>query len=200
MNHGDGEKRIEACGETFPADDQAAVLPLEPRNCAPGLEARGILFNWAPTRPSGSPHPFGELGPDPASAESMTEVFGLIPLIRRQDLEPFARSAPFAGADVEGIQQWEDLGPLVTIRRRRARGQRHASAVREAVDENAFAFPAIHRRRIATESSRVPRPARTGGLASQPESHHLANAVTKDTRHSLKPIGVRGEDHTSGSR
>src|SRR5919108_832643 len=50
VNHGDGEKRVEAGDETFPADHQAAVLPLEPRTCSRRLEARDVLFEGAPTR------------------------------------------------------------------------------------------------------------------------------------------------------
>ncbi len=62
MNHRDGEERIEAYGETFPAHDQATVLALEPRKCPLGLEARDALFDGAPTRLSGLPHPFGIWG------------------------------------------------------------------------------------------------------------------------------------------
>jgi hypothetical protein len=83
MNDRDGEERLEACGETFPAHDQAAVLPQKPGQCPLGLEARDGLFDGAPTRLSRLPHPFGNLGPDTTGAEAMTEVFGIIPLIRR---------------------------------------------------------------------------------------------------------------------
>jgi hypothetical protein len=38
-------------------------------------------------------------------------------------------------ADDEGVQQRDDLGPLVPIGRRRARGQWHARPVREAVKD-----------------------------------------------------------------
>jgi len=139
MHHRDGEKRVEAGGETFPADDQAAVLPLEPGKCPLGLVARDVLFDWPPARVAVLPHAFGNLGPDTASAQTMTEVFGIIPLIHGQHLEAFTWSAPFARADVEGVQQRDDLGPLMTIGRRGARGQRHASTVRQAVNEDAFA-------------------------------------------------------------
>jgi hypothetical protein len=43
-------------------------------------------------------------------------VFGIIALIRCQAPEPFVRSALLTRADVHGIQQREDLGPLVPIR------------------------------------------------------------------------------------
>jgi hypothetical protein len=199
VNHGDGEKCVEADRETFPADDQAAVLPLEPCKRPLGLEARDGLFDGAPPRLSGFPYTLGDLGPDPASAESMAEVLSIIPFIRRQDPEPFARSALFAGADVEGIQQGEDLRSLIAIRRCCACGQRHASTVRETVDENTFAFPAIRdaltaafargkrlrpRHHSATESGPVPRPARAGELASRPGSHRPASAAAIDARRS----------------
>jgi len=44
---------------------------------------------------------------------------------------------------VETIQQRDDVGPFVTTGGRCACRQWHASGVREAVDEDAFAFPAI---------------------------------------------------------
>jgi len=143
VNHGNSKKRVEASGDTFPAHDQSAILPLKPGKCPLDLEARDSLFDRPPPRLAALPHPFGNLRPDTACAEGMTEVFGIIPLICRQNLEAFTWSAPFARADVEGIQQRDDLGPLVTIGRRRARGHRHASTVREAVDVDAFAFSAI---------------------------------------------------------
>jgi hypothetical protein len=38
------EQCVEACCETLPADDQAAVLALEPRKRPLGLKARDIRF------------------------------------------------------------------------------------------------------------------------------------------------------------
>jgi hypothetical protein len=180
MQQGDDEKCIEAGGQTFPADDQAAVLPLEPGKGALGLKARNVLPEGTPTWFPGVPHPLGNLGPNPTFPESLAKICGIIPFVHGQHLEPFAWSAPCTRADAQGIQQRDDLGPLVTIGGRGARGQRHASGVREAVDEDAFAFPAIRdaltapfargkrshpQRRTATESSRVPRPAQVGALA-----------------------------------
>jgi hypothetical protein len=215
MNDGDREKRIEACSNTLPADHRAAVLSLEPGKRALGLEARDVLFDWAPTRLLGLPDPFGELGPDTASAQSMAELFGIVPVICREDLEPLTRSAPPARADVEGIQQRGDLGSLVAIRRRGARGHWHASRVREAVDEDAFAFPAMrdaltaafargkkhHRQhRTATESCHVLQPTRAAWLASPRGCHRPASAAATDGRHSWPPTAGRAGDHTSGSR
>jgi hypothetical protein len=48
MNHRDGEKHVEAGRETFPADDQSAVLALEPRKRPFGLKARDGPFLGAP--------------------------------------------------------------------------------------------------------------------------------------------------------
>jgi hypothetical protein len=215
VNHGQGKKRIEACGESFPAHDQAPVLPLKPGKRPLGLVARDNRFDRPPARFAALPHPFGNLGTDPAAAEAMPEVFGVIPLIHRQHLEAFPWSASFAGAGMERIQQRDDLGPFVAIGRRRARGQWHASPVRETMDEDTLAFSAIgdsltapfargkrsHRpRRIATESSRVPRPARAGALASPRGCRRPASAAATDARRSWRPIGGREGDHTSGSR
>jgi hypothetical protein len=104
VNHGYDKKRVEAGGEMFPAHHQAVVLPLKPGKRLLGLVAGDALFDRPPPRLTALPHPFGNLGPDTASAEAMPEIFGVIPLILRQHLEAFAWSAAFAGANVEGIQ------------------------------------------------------------------------------------------------
>jgi hypothetical protein len=96
VNHGDCEKRVEAGDKTFPADNQAAVLPLEPGKRPLSLEARDVLLEGAPTRLLGVPDPFGHLRPDPAFPEAMAESLRGVSFIRREDLEPLARSAPFA--------------------------------------------------------------------------------------------------------
>ncbi len=215
MDQGQSKKRVEASGQTFPAHDQSAVLALEPGKRPLGLVARDVLLDRASARLFGVPHALRNLGSHTTSAEAMAQVFGVISFIRGQHLEPFARPALFTRADMQGIQQRDNLGPLVAIGGRRARGQRHASGVREAVDEDAFAFPAIRdaltatfargkrshpRRRTATESSRVPRPAQVDALAWRPASHRLASAAATDARHSWTPIGARAGGHTSGSR
>jgi hypothetical protein len=180
MNNGDGEERVEAGGETFPARDQAAVLAVAPGTRPLGLEARDALFDWPPTRLSDLPPPFGDLRAAPALSEALAEVFGILPCIRRQDLAPLARSASLARGEAKGFQPREALGPLVAIGRRGARGQRHTRTLCAAVAEEALALPAIRhaltaacargqkrqpRRRRATESSHALRPARAGGLA-----------------------------------
>jgi hypothetical protein len=121
VNHGNRDKRVEASGEMFPAYHQAAVLALEPGQGTLGLEARDILVDRPAPWLAALPHPFGNLGADPTLAEAMAKVFGIIPLIRRQDLESFTRSTPFAGADAEALQQRDGLGPLVPVGGRRAR-------------------------------------------------------------------------------
>jgi hypothetical protein len=45
--------------------------------------------------------------------------------------------------EVEAILQREDLGPLGTIRGRRARGPRHTSGIRETMKQDAFVLLAI---------------------------------------------------------
>jgi hypothetical protein len=113
MNHRDGKKRVEAYRETFPAHNQSAIFALEPGKRPLGLEAWDSLFVGTPTWLIGGPHLFGNLGVDPASAEALAKIFGVVSSIRRQHFEPFARSAPCTGADMEGVQQREDLGALV---------------------------------------------------------------------------------------
>src|SRR5919108_6681454 len=108
MKHRYREKRIEACRGAFPADHPSAVLPLEPGKRPLGLEARDVLFQGTPTRFSVFPDSFGDLGADTPFAKALTQVFGIIALIRGQHRESFAWSAPLTRADVERVQQWED--------------------------------------------------------------------------------------------
>jgi hypothetical protein len=91
VNDGDCEKRVKAGAETFPADNQAAVLALQPRKRSLSLKAGDILFEGAPTWFFDFPDPFRNLRPDPALPEAMAEGFRVVPLIRRDDLEPLAR-------------------------------------------------------------------------------------------------------------
>jgi hypothetical protein len=215
MNYGNRTKRIEAGGEAFPAHDQPAVLALEPGKRSLSLIARDIFSDWPAARLMAFPYAFGNLGANPTCAKAATEVFGIITLIRCYRLESFARSALFPGADVQGIQQRDDLGPLVTISRRGARGQRHTRGICEAMDKDAFAFPAIRhaltaafargktshpRPRTATESCRAPQPARASALAWRPVSYQLASAAATDGRRSWRPIGAPEGGHTSGTR
>jgi len=143
MPHRHREKRVETSGETFPADNHAAVLALEPRKRPLGLEARDVLFHGPPTRLSGVPDACGELGADTPWMKARAKVMGVISCICRQYLEPCARSAACARAHVESIQQRDDLGPFVPMRWGCARGQGHARPIGETVDQEALAFPAI---------------------------------------------------------
>jgi hypothetical protein len=215
VNHGHGQQCVEAGGNPFPADDQSTVLALEPGKRPLSLEARDIRFDRPPPRLAALPHPCGELGADPASAEALAKGLGVLALIRCQYLHPLAWSAACAGSEVESIQPRDDLGALVPIGWGRARGQRQARSVRAAVDEEPFALPAIgnaltaalargqkSRRRphTATESSHVPRPAPAGGLASRPASRPPASAAASEVQRSWTPIGGRAGDHTSDTR
>jgi hypothetical protein len=209
------EKCVEACRETFPADDQSAVLALEPGKRPLGLETRDVLFHGAPPRLAVVPDAYGDLGADTPFPKALAQGFSVIALIRRQHLEPLARSAACARAPVERIQQRDDLGLFLPIRWGCARGQWHASGICETVDKDAFAFPAIRdartaplakgnrshpQRRIASESARALRPAQARALAWRSASHRLASAATTDARRSWRPMAGHGADHTSGSR
>jgi hypothetical protein len=121
MHDGDDEECIETGRKTFPADNQPAVLALKPCECPFSLKARDALFDRSPTWLPSLPHPFRDLGANPACAEVLTKPLGIIPFIGRHDLEPFTGPAPFARADAHGIQQGDDLGPLVAIRGRGTR-------------------------------------------------------------------------------
>jgi hypothetical protein len=88
MHHRHGEKCVEACRETLPADDQAAVLALEPRKRPLGLEARNILFNGSPTSLSVFPDAFRDLGANTSFAQ-------FIGVCRRSKWSKHVTNSPF---------------------------------------------------------------------------------------------------------
>lgn len=109
MKHARDEKRVEAgCGDTFSAHDHVTAIPLEPRTCMPGMDARDGPFDGAPRGPlvfhtqwgpGAGPHIFGVGGsgyghhtleplPEPQAASSTVEETG------RQDL-PLQVNTPF---------------------------------------------------------------------------------------------------------
>ena len=214
MDDGNGQERVEAGRQALPADDQAAVLFLEPGEGALRLESRHVHLERSTPRSAGLPHPFRQLGADTSMAELLAQSFGVIALICRQDLWTFAGSAAFAGVDGHRLQQRHDLRALVPIGRRRADGSWHAPCVREAMEEDALTFPPVgdavtaafargkrSRRwpRTATESARALRQGRGCGLASRPASYQPASVAASDVPHSSTPIEARAGDHTSGS-
>ena len=215
MTHGHRKKCIEASGPTFPADDQAAILALDPGQCPLGLVARDLRVDRPSPRLAVGPSSRGHLGANPARAEAPAEVVGSIALLSGQPRASLAWAAPFTRANAPGIQPREARGPLVPMSGHRARGQRQAHGLREARDEDALACPARraalppavargttnHRRRqTATESSRPPRPAPGGALAWRPASHRPASAAASAARRSWRPLGAPVGGHTSGSR
>ena len=215
MHHGYGEKGMKARGQPFPADHQAAVLALEPGKRPLRLIARDRFFDRPSPRPAAFPNAFGDLGANATRAEAPAKIFRIIPFIRGQHLEALARSAALPRAHAQGVQQWDDLGALVTIGRRGAYRQRHAGGIREGMDENAFAFPAMRhpftaafargktsrpQRRTATESGRVPRPAPAGALAWPPASRRPASAAATGGPRSWTPTAGREGGRTSGNR
>lgn len=122
MDDRHGQERVEADRVTLPADDQAAVLFLEPGEGALSLESRHIHLERPTARLAGLPDPFGPLGTDASAAELLAQGFGVIACIGRQHLRTFARPAALAGVDGHRIQQRHDLRALVPVRRRRAGG------------------------------------------------------------------------------
>jgi hypothetical protein len=113
-----------------------------------------------------------------------------------------------ARAHAERIQQGEDLGPFVPIRRGRARGQRQASGVRQTMTQEALALPAIRDalttplargkrshppRRSASGSAHALRPAQACAVASRRASHRPASAATTPAQTLGGPLLVPGE-------
>jgi hypothetical protein len=65
MDRGDRKKRLKARRDTLPADDQAAILLLEPGKCPLGLEPWHHFFDRSTPIFLGLPDALGDLRPDP---------------------------------------------------------------------------------------------------------------------------------------
>src|SRR5215471_21024412 len=109
VNRGESQKRLKACRNALPTDDQAAIFLLEPGKRALRLKAWHHLFDRSAPGFLRLPDPLGYLGADPPLPELLPEGFGIIPFIRRDDLEAFARPAPFARAHLDRIKQRQHL-------------------------------------------------------------------------------------------
>src|SRR4029453_4692958 len=142
MNRGERQECLETCGDALPADDQAPVFLLKPGKGPLGLEPWPHLCDGPTTIFLGLPDALRALGPEPPLPELLAQRFRIISFIRGDDVQPFAGTAPFARADLDGIKQRQHLGPLVPIGWRDAVRQGHAAALRETVDQHPFAFPA----------------------------------------------------------
>jgi hypothetical protein len=80
MDRRDSQKRREAGREALPADDQTAILFLEPRKRALGSEAGHIALDRSPTWGLGLPYPFWNLRPDASCAQLPAQGFAVYPL------------------------------------------------------------------------------------------------------------------------
>src|SRR5215217_4010481 len=184
------------------------------QRCARLGIAAPLALSVCPGVSSSSRRAWGS-GPGYHAPELLTQRFRIIPFLRGDDAQPFAGTAPFARADLDGIKQRPHLCPLVPLGRRGAVGQGHAAALGQAVDEHPFAFPSAgdalaptlargkkrHRRRhTPNESSPVPRPSPDSGLASRRACYPPASVATSDAWRSSTPIVVHGGHHTTGSR
>src|SRR5687768_11026398 len=215
MDHCHRKKGIETQGKTFPTDDQAAILFLEPGKGTLGLKAWNVLLDRSPTWGLALPDPFRDLRPDAAAAELLTEVLRIIALVGDEDVRPFPGASTPAGPHTDGIQEGYDLGAFIAVSRRCAVRQGHAGGIGQAVDEDPLAFSATgdpltaafargkrrrRRRHTASESCHAPQRCQEFGPASGPGSHRLASAATTDAWHSSRPIAARTVHHTNGSR
>jgi hypothetical protein len=215
MDRGDRQKCVEACSNTLPTHHQTTVFLLEPGKRPLCLEPRGHFFDGSPTVFLRLPDPLRELCPDPALPYRLTECFRSIPFIRHEDLEAFAGATPLACVDLDVIKQRQHLGTLIPVGRRGPVRSRHTAPVREAVDEDPFAFPPMgdalaatlprgkkrhQRRHTPNESSLFPLRHRESAIAWQPTCHPPASVAASDASHSSTPIGVHTGHHTSGTR
>src|SRR5678815_367013 len=214
MDRSNCQKRFEARRHALPPDDQATILLLKPSKSPLRLEPGHNFFDRSTAVFLGLPDPLGQLCPDTPLPELLPQRFGVIAFIRRDDLQTFAGTAPFAGVDFDRIQQGHHLGTFIAIGRRGAVRQWHAVPLGEAVDEDPFALPAVgnalaaplprgkkrHRRRHSpNESSHVLRPCPESVLAWWPRCHPPASAAAIDASRSSTPIVAHAGRHTSDS-
>src|SRR5215831_6167326 len=215
LDRGDRQKRLKARRNALPAYDQAAVLLLAPSNRPLGLEPWDALLDWATTMLLRLPAPLGHLGAHPALSELLPQGFGIIPFIRRDDLEALAWPTALARAECDRIEQGQHLSPLVPVGRCGAMGQRHPRGFWQAVDQHPFACAAAcdalptplargkkrhPRRHTPNESSRVLRQGPESGLAWRRGCHPPASAATSAASHSSMPTVVHAGHPTSDSQ
>src|SRR5262245_51183798 len=117
MDRGDRQPCRKACRNALPPHDQTTILLLEPGKRPLGLEPRHHFFDGSATVFLRLPDPLGYLGSDTTLAKLLPEGFGIIPFICCDDLEAFARAAPFPRADLDRIEQRHYLSTLISIGR-----------------------------------------------------------------------------------
>src|SRR5215471_4752568 len=98
VDRGDCQKRVKAGRNALPADHQAAILLLEPGKGALGLKSWHHLFDRSAALLLRLPDPLRELCPNTALPYHLTEHFGIIAFICRDDLETFPGAPPFPRA------------------------------------------------------------------------------------------------------
>ena len=215
VDRGDGQKRIKASGDTLPPDHQATIFLLKPGKCPLRLEPWDDFFDRSATVFLALPHTLWQLCSDPTLAQGLAQSFRIIPLIRRDDFQAFARASPLARVDLDRIEQRHHLGTLIPVGGRSAVRQWHAVPLGEAVDQDPLALPPAgdalaatlargkkrrQWRHTPTESSLVPQPRPESALAWRPTSHPPASAATTGASHSSMPTAAPGGRHTTGPR
>src|SRR5919108_3924229 len=213
MDRGDGQERIKASSDTLPPDHQATILLLKPGKCPLRLEPWDDLFDRPATIFLALPDTLGQLCSDPTLAQRLAQSFRIIPLVRCDDLEAFARASPLARVDFDCIEQGYHLGTLIPVGWRGAVCQGHAAALRETVDQDSLALAPVgdalaatlsrgkkrHQwRHTPTESCPVPRRPPESALAWPPRCHRPASAATTDVSHSSTPTGAHAGHHPTG--
>jgi hypothetical protein len=215
MDRGDCQKRVKASRHALPADPQAAGLLLEPGQGARGLQPGHAFFDRSAPVLLRLPDPLRDLCPDTALPQGLPQRFGLLPLLRRDDLETFPGAPPFARAALDCLEPRPPLGPRIPVGRRGAVRQGPAVrlcatveqapwALAPAGDALAATLPRGKKRRqwrhTPHASCPVPRPRQASALAWRRGSHRPARAATTDASRSSSPRVAHGGRHPSGSR
>jgi hypothetical protein len=196
MDCSNGRKCHKARGEPLPANDHTTVFFLKPGQGPLGLEMRHIDCDWSASGLLGFLYAFGHLRPDLTFAQLLAQVFGVIPFIGSDDLRPFAGASRLASPKANGVQQRDDLGPLVPRggHRRLARGIPAASV-------GLWMGSPLPLRPCATPSP-PPLPGGKGPVdgAVLPLNHpiRLGNPEHAGSHHRERPIGLPTPDPALG--
>src|SRR5688572_3212180 len=96
VNRGKSKKCLKACGNAFPTHHQAAILLLEPGKGVLSLKAGDCFFDRSPPVLFRLPDALRDLRPGTPLPELLPQRLRIIPFIRRDHLETFARATAFA--------------------------------------------------------------------------------------------------------
>jgi hypothetical protein len=104
VNGSESQERVEARGKALPPDHQTTILLLKPGKCPLSLKPRGHFLNRPTPVFLGLPDPLRELRSETTLASLLPKRFGILPFLRRDDLQAFTGAAPFPCPHLDRIK------------------------------------------------------------------------------------------------